>query len=812
MTGPRTKPVPRVATVPRVVTGPIVTARTRAGSTARAMVPMPTRPTTPSRGVGVTRVLPPPAKLVPQTRSHTAPVTSAGKSATRSSNRGWLRRLLGRAAFHIRRALRATWGFGVAIGFAVLLGRGWFPDLRKPGTALLPAAAAALLLAVLAAKIAGRLHTNERRRSPAREILSDLEVGLLLLTATYVFLAVLGGVTSAVYPMVYALVSFLVTFHRLAVGLPLSICAMGLEAIMAFGPGANPGAADGFAGHIGFIGIFAVLNVAFLHAEVARQRRERTRRLENEVATMREEARDFRLISTALTSESRVRTREEEEEKLSQGSVETIHEQLFSTLDLLRRSLGLQTAALFWLDDAGEKLKLKELASEASDIAPGPFPVRTGVFGAVVKDEKPLSLEAPRPSLLPYYESPTEVAAFLGVPVLEGRSLRGILVADRQAGSPFGGGEMDLVVTAAAQVMRIVQSERVFQAVERSKHEHERFYRASAALNNAVTLAEVYDAALEGARGVCDFEFAAIATHDPKDGSHTICRVVGEGAEILEGKRFRDPAALASMVVKNKLALPSAGEWRDRDDLAVFDTSVRFRGYESLLVLPLPVKDEVIGTFTVAARRPTAFPTDRREMLGVIANQVAISIQNGRMYERMEELATTDGLTGLVNHRTFQDRFANMLGRAERHGFKVALLLTDIDHFKKVNDTYGHPTGDAVLQRVAAILKNSARKIDITARYGGEEFAIVIEATDREGALQLAERIRAEIEQQAFESSKGPFHATLSLGMAIFPQDGKDKATLIKNADAALYAAKHGGRNRVVPFSEIDPKSAKPNV
>ena len=216
----------------------------------------------------------------------------------------------------------------------------------------------------------------------------------------------------------------------------------------------------------------------------------------------------------------------------------------------------------------------------------------------------------------------------------------------------------------------------------------------------------------------------------------------------------------------------------------------------------------------MAARRPGAFPTDRREMLGVIANQVAISLQNGRMYQALEEQATTDGLTGLVNHRTFQERFSAMLARAERHNFAVALLLTDIDHFKKINDTYGHPTGDEVLRRVAALLKASARKIDIAARYGGEEFALVLEATDRDGALQLAERIRQEVGQQMFESSKGPFKATLSLGIAVYPDDGRAKAELIKNADTALYAAKHGGRNRTVALrrSRDDGPKRRPRV
>ncbi|HVZ86362.1 MAG TPA: sensor domain-containing diguanylate cyclase [Polyangia bacterium] len=714
-----------------------------------------------------------------------------------------------RIGYHAGRAFRAMLAFSVCGAFLVLFWRGWFPDLRLPGADLRRVAAAAVLTGLLALKISARVRTSERRRTPQREAVSDAELGLLLLTTVYLLLAFSGGVTSAIYPLVYAVVSFLVTFHRMWVGLPLAAAAIGFEAVLSFGPGASPEAAATFPGHVSFVVVFALLNVVFLHAEVARQRRERRRRLEGEVAAMREEARDFRLITTALSSENRVRTRAEEQEKLSQGSIQTIHQQLYYNLALLRSSLQLQTCALLWLDESGERLKVKELATDATQVVEGSIAAGGGVLGAILKEMHPFVLEAPRLSLLPYYAGPVTVGGFVGVPVVEGRAPRGILVGDRANDHKFDDAAVALMTSAAEQVVRVVQSERVFQAVERSKHEHERFYRASAELNRALTLDEVYAAAIAGARGVCEFEFAAIATYDARRGSHTIRSVVGESAEHLLGTTHKDPSSIASMAAKNKLALPAGGEWRERD-VPVFSHPMRIKDYESLLVLPLLVKDEVIGTFTVAAQRAGAFPTDRREMLGVIANQVAISMQNARMYEIVEEQATTDGLTGLVNHRTFQERFSAMLGRAERRGFAVSLLLTDIDHFKKVNDTYGHPTGDEVLRRVAAILKASARKIDITARYGGEEFAIVLEGTDRAGAFQLAERIRQEVAQQGFSSPQGPFKATLSIGVASYPDDAREKAEIIARADQSLYAAKHGGRNRTVCFSEIErrPKAA----
>ena len=175
------------------------------------------------------------------------------------------------------------------------------------------------------------------------------------------------------------------------------------------------------------------------------------------------------------------------------------------------------------------------------------------------------------------------------------------------------------------------------------------------------------------------------------------------------------------------------------------------------------------------------------------------------MYGRMEEMATTDGLTGLVNHRTFQERFAEMLARAERTGGKQALLLTDIDHFKKVNDTYGHPVGDVVLarRRAGGAATACARSIS-AARYGGEEFAIVLEGTDLDGARQLAERIRAEVaEAVSSRRARVPSAARSRSASPCTPTTGAIKRRIIAHADQALYHAKHNGRNRAVAFPEV---------
>jgi len=133
----------------------------------------------------------------------------------------------------------------------------------------------------------------------------------------------------------------------------------------------------------------------------------------------------------------------------------------------------------------------------------------------------------------------------------------------------------------------------------------------------------------------------------------------------------------------------------------------------------------------------------------------------------------------------------------------VSLILTDIDHFKSVNDTYGHPTGDAVLRGVAKILRDKARDTDIVARYGGEEFAIIMPETDAKGALVIAERIREAVKAEVFQTEMGPLKVTLSLGIATGPDYGYEKQQLIDLSDQCLYHAKRHGRNQSVTVAQM---------
>ncbi|MGE5893421.1 MAG: diguanylate cyclase [bacterium] len=165
----------------------------------------------------------------------------------------------------------------------------------------------------------------------------------------------------------------------------------------------------------------------------------------------------------------------------------------------------------------------------------------------------------------------------------------------------------------------------------------------------------------------------------------------------------------------------------------------------------------------------------------------------------LKELAIRDGLTGLYNHRYFQEAFAKELIRARRYGLVFSLLFIDVDHFKHYNDAYGHPVGDNLLRSLTRVIKDRLRASDFLARYGGEEFVIILPETPKENAFTIAETIRQHIADHSFEGRETqPLgRITVSLGISTFPTDGEDGTSLIKHADEALYRAKNTGRNHV---------------
>jgi diguanylate cyclase (GGDEF)-like protein len=209
--------------------------------------------------------------------------------------------------------------------------------------------------------------------------------------------------------------------------------------------------------------------------------------------------------------------------------------------------------------------------------------------------------------------------------------------------------------------------------------------------------------------------------------------------------------------------------------------------------LPLLVGGEVIGSVLVDHEGELGAEESRR--LGDSIRQAGPVLANLRHLAIAERRAATDPLTGLPNRRAFQDTMKRMLAHARRTAEPLSVLTIDLDHFKHVNDAYGHEHGDAVLAGVGDVLESAVRASDFVARYGGEEFVVLAPDTDASGAAVIAEKLRRAIGAISLPADGGPI--TGSLGVAVFPEHGADAEMLLRAADRALYAAKERGRNRV---------------
>jgi two-component system, cell cycle response regulator len=642
---------------------------------------------------------------------------------------------------------------------------------------------------------------QRRRRAVVEETTRlDLELFTHLVVLAYALvLRTQGGLAGAAFPVLYALVMLTASFARPTATVTTVAFAVLLESALTF---IAFGGRGNLIEHATLLGVFAFLNMLVFRAEIARIRRVSRQRIETELKKMKEAARSYRLIGAPASAQERAQApARDDEERLLRSGVDEIHQAVEFALALLRRTLGLRTAVLLGTDSARQSLHIQELSTSEDAIAPGPFGVRDGIFGAVLSKLEQLSLAGPKAGQhVPYYSRKPAIGSVCCTPLLDHGQPRGLLVVDRESREPFTDEEQATLANASRYILRAIENERVFVQLERAKVEQGKLYRAANALAAATTEAQVIEAGVNGAREFAAFDFAVVTLFDRTTSEHEICAVSGENASALVGQRFRHNSGLVSMVVANRHALPYRGDY-DPARQVVFTRRLVPPDMPSLLVLPLLVHERALGTLVLGSRRKGAFGDSVRPTLEVLASHVAVSLANARMLARLEEMATLDGLTGLYNKRALIEVGGQKLKSAKRFQKPLSLLVCDIDHFKKVNDTYGHDVGDVVIKGFAEVLKRVKRDTDAVGRFGGEEFVIVCEETDEGGAQLLAERIRSELEAVKFHSELGSLSVTCSVGVAPFGSAGGTWEQLFKATDEALYASKRGGRNKVTVWT-----------
>ncbi len=702
-----------------------------------------------------------------------------------------------RAALTLRRALRGAAVLVAALGLAAAV----VLDAVSPWPAMYAVVVGAVLFVILARGVTRLV----RGKEPGA--LVEIELGALAMVGSYWLVLradrSLGGET---YPAVFVCLAVVSAFARPAASLAALTLGIGLEVAVRMLAHGEP-SPIGVAPHAAFMIIFTGLNSAVLRTEIARLRSASATRLGEEIERVRTEARSFRLLGAPATKEAARQS--DDDDRLLVSGVEEIHQSVLFALRLVHETLGLHTAMLLWKNDAGTHLRVSELASDATDLVEGPFLAGDGVFGAALSGGNALSLADLKPTYkLPYYPGACPVRAVCVVPVHEHGRVRGLLVADRVVDKPFTPREQAMLEEASRYAVRAIHNERVFLQLERAKVEQGKLYRAAETLGAAKTESEVIEAGVHSAREITSVDYAALTLFDEQTRTHEIRATSGDFEEgdgtARTGARFRQNTGLVSMALENRHPLPYRGAYDEKKQV-VFTKHLVPPSMPSIFVLPLVAHERPLGTLVLGSRRRGAFGEAVRGTLEVLASHMAVSLEGARLVRRLEELATTDGLTGLLNKRAMLEVAEQKLLAAKRFGRHLSVLVTDIDHFKKVNDTYGHDVGDIIIRGLGDILRRAKRSTDAVARFGGEEFVVICEETDQAGATLLAERVRQELERTTFVAA-GPgegktVQVTCSIGIATFPETGTTWDTLFKAADQALYASKQGGRNRVTVAS-----------
>lgn len=477
-------------------------------------------------------------------------------------------------------------------------------------------------------------------------------------------------------------------------------------------------------------------------------------------------------------------------------------------LQMLQIALRATSIVLYWPGPKSEQLTPYTSFTNSPDFAAHTIPAATGILG-VLKNQDKVSL-APCPSefpAIPYYKQNPAECSFLAKKItrVDGEQCRhgnyGVLCIDRMDVKPWSQSDAILVDKTIERVTNVLFLSRDLLFTDVERQTLQLVFNGLQTLNSTLDLDSVYRAAAKAVGQIVDADYFAVSLIEGDN--HKLCYVSGDG-------RFEDhlntlyPLAdsLIGQVVKYRRAMP---EKSSRSTAPIINGINLFNDCSSLLVIPLCQEDgPVTGVMVVARRATKNFSHSCREMIAVIASQVAIKIELAHSHNKIQQMTITDPLTGIANRRAFQRGFAAMYERACRRPGSFCLIICDIDLFKRINDTYGHSFGDIVIQRVASVLSEIVRTGDLAARIGGEEFAVLLEDTGLKGAFDVAERLRKKVENLGlfFEGTAAP--VTISLGVAAFPQDSDNQELLFSYADQALYHAKETGRNRSVRWSEID--------
>ncbi|MGD1075713.1 MAG: sensor domain-containing diguanylate cyclase, partial [Thermodesulfovibrionales bacterium] len=527
-----------------------------------------------------------------------------------------------------------------------------------------------------------------------------------------------------------------------------------------------------------FFNAAIILTVGVLSVVLARIKKERDT-VKKSLARLKEEAEDMD-PAAGIDRISRDRLVSEHLSSTNKANAE-----IRELLSIAKHALSADSARMFTLQ--GDSLTLRCATDESRPSSGLP--------------EEPVALCMREKRSVVFGSAPDDhaVSSHIATPLLAGTFVAGVLTLQRTGPAPFEKWETRTAEMLSEQIMRTLQRQRINSQMNREHTGLKILHKASASLLTSLKIEGIAQSLIEAAYTIAPLSIAFFVSRGD------LYELIYQVGLVPPEERLLDfSGSLPGIAIRNGEPLYFSDLKANRIPVLPFKTARA----GSIFILPLLYERELLGILIFLSEEDRALNSYQLELLEVLGNQASLSLANAKFHHELERMAITDGLTGLYNHRHFQEKLSSEFRRLRRFSDPLSLLLVDIDFFKKVNDSYGHPAGDVILRGVAEIIRGTVRNTDIPARYGGEEFAAILLGTNHDGARKMAERLRRAVIEQRFSIDGKDLTVTVSIGAATSPHDAETHEQIIEKADQALYHAKRTGRNRCVLWDDVGGKEA----
>ena len=395
------------------------------------------------------------------------------------------------------------------------------------------------------------------------------------------------------------------------------------------------------------------------------------------------------------------------------------------------------------------------------------------------------------------------IKSYMGAPIIGKRRVLGFINLDASVPNFFKNEYVPRLQAFANQAAVAIENAQLFKEIEDSVDEMGILYEVGIAVTSGLGLNRTIEALFTQLKNVFKIDLFYIAFKDDDTDLVRFTMFEGNGTQIEFGPiSISDRPSLTRYVLEKEDTIYIPDSYAEDSEFP-HEKMIKAPGHDerTILGVPLVLRNETIGALFIQANEPDSYDKKQIRLVETIVNQASVAMDNARLFEKVQNMAITDSLTGAYNRRYFYEFAENEIARSKRYQKELAVIMVDIDHFKMVNDEFGHLVGDQTLKMVVDTITCQLRKVDVLCRFGGEEFVIFLPETSLESALVAADRICRAISEQSLKSEKGDISVTVSVGVTHLRDESQTMMDLINEADQALYTAKNAGRNCVRIYS-----------